>query len=930
MHPEYTKHGISLMRKIRVFTYIFLFVMFSVPFWGAVSSFTAGAIGVSSFKVKDSILSVQVDSVKIKKDSLPSDSSTKKKSVLDAVVDYQAKDSIVMTSDNWGYLYGDGEVKYTTIQLKAEKISMSMDSSIVRATFGLDSVGDEFGYPVFSDGGVDYESKAMKYNFKTRKGYINNVITQQGEGYIVAEKAKKTQDEAFFMEDGRYTTCDDHDHPHFYLALTRAKVRPKKNVITGPAYLVIEDLPLPFIGLPFGFFPFSDKYSSGVIMPTFGDEMERGFFLRDGGYYFAINDNIDLALTGEIYTKGSWGLNARSSYRKRYKYSGSFDVGYLVTKIGDKLLPDYSVSKDRRITWTHSQDPKFNMYRTLSASVNYSTSSYDRNQINSVYNSDLFTQSTKSSSVNLTQRFPNSPWSVSATMNIDQRTRDSTISMTLPNMTFTMSRIFPFKRKGAVGAERWYEKIQLNYNGELRNSILTKENMLFSSSLQKDWKHAMRHSIPISATYTAFNNFHITPAIQYNERWYTDKVTQKWDGSRHVDADTTYTFSRVYDFNAAVSVQTRIYGFFTPLFSKSTTIRHIFSPSIGFSYAPDFSDPRFGFYDSYKYYDANGDLQTHTYSLFKNGMFGSPPAGKQGMINFQFENNLEMKYAANDTIKKISLIDNFSTSFSYNMVADSFKWTDIATNTRLKLSKSVTVNINATFDPYTYDLVKDRDGKVTGLRRIDELRISKKGTIGRLMRVGYAISPSINQDTFKKWFGGSEDKKGDPNKNNPIEGDPMDETTDGMDAEGTERKSLLGGKKDDGQYDADGYLKNDVKWSLSANYSFNYAYDMTRWNEKTREFKYKLTHNLGFNGSIQPTKNWSFNFSSAYDFETNQISYLNCNLSRNLHCWTLTASFIPLGPYQSYFVSIRANSSMLQDLKYDKRGRSSSYDPAWD
>lgn len=928
------------MRKVRIFTYLLLFGMFSVPFLGASYSFTNRDTSVRSARikqVKDTILSVRVDSSKAKTDTLPSD-STKGKSVLDAVVDYTANDSIVLTAGNWGYLYGDGEVKYTTITLKAENIAMNMDSSVVSASYGLDSIGDEFGYPVFSDGGTEYESKTMKYNFKTKKGYSRHTITEQGEGYVVAEQSKKTADDAFFMSGGRYTTCDDHEHPHFYLALTKAKVKPKKNIVTGPAYLVIEDLPLP-IGLPFGFFPFSDKYSSGVIMPTPGDEMERGFFLRDGGYYFAINDNIDLALTGEIYTKGSWGLNAKSSYRKRYKYSGSFNLGYLVTKTGDKGLADYSLSKATKISWTHSQDAKANMYRTLSASVNFTTNSYDKQQLNSLYNASLSTQTTASSSVTLTQRIPNSAWSASASMSINQNLRDSSVAMTLPNMTLTMSRISPFKRKEAAGPERWYEKIQLSYNGELRNSISTKQDKLLKSSFN-DWQHAMKHTIPVSATFSAFNYLNITPSINYTERWYTQSVSPKWDPvTQQIGRDTISGFHRVYDFNAAVSLQTKIYGFFNPVFSKSTTIRHVFTPSVSLSYAPDFSDPRFGFYEKYQYYDANGDLKTYAFNRFDGAMFGSPGAGKQGVINFDFQNNVEMKYATADTLKKISLIDNLGIGFSYNMMADSIKWSDIATNVRLKLSKSMTVNLNMTFDTYAYDFVRDSNGKVvlnsdnkpSALNRVDKLRIANGKGFGRLRSIGYAISPSINQDTFKKWFGGEEKGAGkgtDPS----TQGDPLDdpslETADGDQPQ--ERKSMFESKKDDGEYDSDGYLKNSVKWSLSAQYSFNYAYDMSSINEKTKEYNYKLTHNLGFSGSIQPTKNWSFNFSSGYDFENKAITYLNCNLTRNLHCWAITASFIPVGVYKSYFISLRANSSMLQDLKYEKRGRSSSYDPAWD
>ncbi|MFR9165519.1 MAG: putative LPS assembly protein LptD [Dysgonomonas sp.] len=928
------------MRNFRYCIYIILTIILLSPIFGARSSTNVGrsnAIHNDStllpLTLKDSLgrdsLLLKTDSTSIlqKKtptDSLSNDTVKKKKDALDAPVDYAAKDSIIFTAGNWGYLYGDAEVNYTTIKLKSEKISMNMDSSIVHATYGLDSIGAEFGYPVFSDAGTDYEAKSMRYNFKTKKGYITNVITEQGEGYIVAERAKKNADDSFFMCNGKYTTCDQHDHPHFYLMLTKAKVRPKKNIVTGPAYLVIEDVPLP-IALPFGFFPFTDKYSSGVIMPSYTDELERGFGLRDGGYYFAINDHVDLALTGEIHTKGSWGLAAKSEYRKRYRFSGNFYMNYLFTKYGDKEDPDYSEQKDFRISWRHTQDPKANMYRTLSADVNFSTSSYNRNNLNELYSGN--TSNTKSSTVTMTQRFPNSPFTISGSVSATQISSDSTVSLTLPNLTVSMSRIYPFKKKDKVGADKWYEKIQLSYTADIKNSITTKEDKIFKSSLQKDWNNAIKHSIPVSATFNVFNYLNITPSFNYNERWYFKKIKQAWNGTALAPVDTIYSFNRVYDFNYSISFQTKLYGYYDPIFKigKLQRIRHVFTPSVSFGGNPDFSDPKWGFYEKYYYYDSNGNIQEDVYSPYRDLIFGTAPSGKSGNINFSFDNNLEMKIGTdNDSTKIISLIDNLGIRFSYNMMADKYKWSDISTNVRLKLSKSLTVNVNATFDPYLYGL--DDYGNP---ERLDKLRISRKLSFGRLKNTGYSISPSIDQDTFKKWFGKGGDTKSTTQNQNaeqsealPLEGEEATE-------EGGERTSLLAKKKDTGEYDDDGYLKSEIKWSLSLNYSFQYGYNTARFDYLNKEYKYKLTHSLGLSGAIQPTKNWNFNFTTSYDFEQNKFAYVNCTLTRNLHCWSLSASFIPVGPYKSYFVSLRASSSMLQDLKYDKRGRSSSFDPEW-
>ena len=493
----------------------------------------------------DSLLVAPTDSAALATDSVP------KKNGLDAPVSYQATDSIVMTAGNWAYLFGEGDVKYQNIELQSELIEMNMDSSIVYAKFGLDSIGQEFGYPLFKEGEQQYESKTMRYNFGTKKGYITDVITQQGEGYVTAGRTKKMEGDILNMVGGRYTTCDEHEHPHFYIQMTKAKVRPNKNIVTGPVYLVMEDVPLYPIGLPFCFFPFSSTYSSGIIMPTFGDESSRGFFLRDGGYYFALSDYMDLAVLGEIYTKGSWGLSAKSNYKKRYKYSGNFNASYLVTKLGDKGLPDYSLSKDFQVRWSHTQDAKANPYLSFSASVNFSTSSYDRNNQNSYYASSgsyaAVNQNTKSSSINITKRFPNNPFTISANMSINQTTRDSSIAVTLPSMTITMSRTFPFKRKHPIGKERWYEKISMSYSGTLSNSITTKENLLFKSNLIKDWKNAMQHSIPVSATFQLFKYLNISPSFNYKERWYTSKIERAYDPQKQtlVARDTTYGFYRI-------------------------------------------------------------------------------------------------------------------------------------------------------------------------------------------------------------------------------------------------------------------------------------------------------------------------------------------------------------------------------------------------
>lgn len=929
------------MEKARFCIYIVIFAFFSLPFWGAQLTrvekiagipFMQDSLSPPNITPPDSLTLVQPA------DSVAQD--TTKKNALDAPVDYSANDSIIFDmSTNHGYLYGDSKVDYTTLSIKSEKIVISMDSSIVHATPGVDSLKNEFGYPVFKDKDTEYEMKAVSYNFKSKKGFIRNVITQQGEGYIVADMAKKNADDSFFMCDGKYTTCDNHEHPHFYMMLTKAKVRPKKNVVTGPAYLVLEGLPLP-LAIPFGFFPFSEKYSSGIIMPSYGDDMDRGFNLRGGGYYFAISDYIDLALTGEIYTKGSWGLNARSTYRKRYRHSGSFDMSYMFTKYGDKEVPEtYTEAKDFRVTWTHSQDPKANMYRTLSANVSYSTSTFSRfnqesNYVNPNNGYSDRSNNTRSSTVNLSQRFPNSPFTINLNATINQRSQDSTISLTLPNVTITMSSIYPFKRKASVGSEKWYEKIKMSYTGDFRNSITTKDDMLFKSNLIKDWKNGAQHRIPVSATFNLLNYINITPAFNYNETWFTRKVDQMWDPSKktHVKGDTTYGFYRAYSFNYNVGIQTKLYGFYEPLFKigKLKTIRHVFTPSITFGGNPDFTDPKFGAYKEYKYIDSNGQVRTERYSPFTGQVFSPPGSTESASIGFNFENNIEMKVATNnDSTKVISLIDNLGIGFSYNAMAPSSnKWSDITANMRLKLSKSLTINLNTTWDPYSYGWDPVKELPIKG-----KLRGFGNG-FARLKRTSYTFSPNLNQDTFKKLFGRGD--KSEQNKKKDLTDDYLsdeddDELLDDFEDEdqqgyGNNNRSR---REDTGStYDEDGYTRNQVMWSLSPSYSFGYGWS-NQFDPEKNEYHSKITHSFNLSGSIQPTKSWNFTFNTSYDFEAKRFSSLNCSLSRNLHCWNISANFIPIGNYRSYYVSIRVNSSMLQDLKYEQRNRASSYDPNW-
>ena len=830
---------------------------------------------------------------------------------LDHVVEFTAKDSIILIGRNHAMMYGGSKIVYGDIDVTASSISMDMDSSQVHAIGVPDSVGELTGNPVFKDNSGEYESRVMKYNFKTKRGYITDIVTEQGEGYLTGGITKKTEDDEYYIKNGRYTTCDDHEHPHFYFQLTKAKVKPKKNVVTGPAYMVLEDLPLP-IAVPFGYFPFSEKYQSGILVPTFGEDYNRGFYLRNGGYYLALGQYADLALTGEIYTRGSWGLTAQSSYVKRYKYSGSLSASYLTTITGQKGDPDYNKMHNFQVLWSHSQNQKANPYLTFSASVNFATTGYSRNSLNTYYTS-AFTENTKSSTVNLTYKIPNSKWTFSTTANVSQRTADSTITVSFPNLTVNMSQTAPFKRKRAVGDEKWYEKIKVSYTGRFQNSLTAKQNEFIHKNLVKDWRNGMSHTIPVQATFNVMKYFNITPTITMNDRMYTSKIRQQWDpNASAVVRDTSYSFYNIFDFSFGVSLSTKVYGFFKPLkflgkiSEKLQMVRHVMTPSISFSAAPDFSAPFWGYYGNLDYVDNSGNQRHSRYSYFQHGLYGNAPSGKSGTISFNIANNLEAKVKSESDstgFKKISLIENFTLSQSCNLAADSMKWSNLNTSIMLRLVKGFNLNLSATWDVYKYAL--NESGAPV---RINKLRLFNGGGWGRLSSTGTSFSYTFNNDTFKRKRDKEKDKKNDNQQpqGRINRGEENDENAEGQDNSGPVTDLEL----------IDGYAKWECPWSLTVNYSLSYGYGS--FNYDKLEYNGRWTQNLSLNASIRPTKNWSISASASYNFDTHKIAYMNCSISRQMHCFEMSASFVPVGPYKSYNFHIAVKSSILQDVKYDK------------
>lgn len=848
----------------------------------------------------------------------------KKKSAIDAPVSYEAKDSVVFFMGNsHAYLYGDGQVKYDNMEITAEKIAMSMDSSIVHANGVPDSLGVLQGIPVFKQGSDEYESEEMSYNFDTKKGFITNVYTEQSEGFLRSEESKKGEGDELFLRHGRYTTCDA-KHPHFYIALSRAKVHTGKSVFSGPAWLVVEDVPLP-LAIPFAYFPFTSTYSSGIIMPSYGDEATRGFYLRDGGYYFAINDNVDLKLTGEIFTKGSWGLSAQTTYKKRYKYSGNFYFNYQVTKEGEKNMPDYSVMKNFKIQWSHRQDAKANPNSSFSASVNFATQSYEKNNLSSLYNPTSYSQSTRTSSISYSHSFPKIGLSLSSSFNISQNMRDSTIALTMPNLNISLSRLYPFKRKHKAGKDRWYEKIALTYTGAISNSISTKEDKLMKSNLIKDWRNGMKHSIPISASFSLFNYINITPSFNYTERWYTNKVNQSWnDLTGTVVRDTIYGFNRVYNYNLSLSASTKLYGFYKPskavFGDKIEMVRHVFSPTVSFSYAPDFGADRYGYWQTYTRTDANGNVSLVEYSPYSGSLYGVPSRGKTGSVSFDMSNNIEMKVRTdNDSTKKVSIIDEIGASISYNMAAKRQPWSNLSTRLRLKWG-STTFNMNAVFHTYAYEF--DKNGNVV----IGDRTEWSYGRFGRFQGLSKNLSYTFNNQSWKKIGGSIRKLLGKEDEEEDVDTDAEGNDYEGED--GSEDVADSGTSKSetgDGELDADGYVKFSMPWSFSVSYGVTMTEDRSaQIRIKNMRYPYKFVHSLNFSGNLKLTRNWNVNFSSGYDFTNKGISMTTVNVDRDLHCFNINCGLV-FGVFTSYHISLRANASTLTDaLKYDKRSSYSS------
>ncbi len=825
-------------------------------------------------------------SVTLPADSLAAD--TVKNKYITSPVDYQAEDSIVMSlSTKDMRMYNQSQVDYQRQSIKAYYINVDISHNVVHAKYGLDTANVKTGYPVFKDKKSEYEVAEMSYNLQSKKALVRDILTQEGEGYIRGALAKRVDENTYNLKGGIYTTCDNHDDPHFYIKLRRFKMIKDDKVVTGWANLVIEGLETP-IGLPFGIFPLKKKYSSGIIIPSFGEEKNRGFFFRDFGYYWAVNDYMDARFNGTIFTNGSWETSVNTNYKKRYRYNGRFNFSYAINSFGDKGLDDYNKTKDFSLRWTHSQDPKAHPFRTLSASVNISTSENDYRNARSI---DNIVKTTKQSSISYTRRWSDSPFNLGVALQHSQNRRDSTISLNLPNVNFSMQTQYPFRSKKRAGEMKWYDMISVSYTAQLTNSIHTKENKLFKSKLRRDWRNGFQQTIPISASYKLARDLTFSTSFNYKGVAYLNSIRKSYDPLKDdVVTDTINGFHYAHNFTTSTSLAftPKIFGMYTfDEKSKIQAIRHVVSPSISASYTPDLGIGDSKYYRTFYDYSSDEEIRYHVLS---NGVYGIPQKGaRAAAINFSLDNNIEMKVrntddsTSNEETKKIKLLESFRIATSYNVFADSMKFNDIRLSGRTSLfNKKLNVQMNGTINPYALDEKGNPINKFAG-------------GLGRLTTAGISLGTSFS--------GG--------NKSSSKKGKKTEE--DGSIGSGVSGgDEVFGDRKDVESFDdINDYVDFDIPWSVRLDYNFRYT--------KSGHKAATISQNLRVSGDFSLTEKWKVSMSTGYDFNKREVTATQFSIFRDLHCWEMHFSAIPFGQRQSFNFMINVKSSLLKDLKLEKK-----------
>lgn len=800
-------------------------------------------------------------------------------------------------------LVQNAKVTYGTIELTADSIVLDMETGSVYATGRIDSTGMMTGLPVYKDGSEEFESKELTYNFKSKKGVIRNVTTEQEGGYLQSLTTKRQEDGTLHVNRSKFTTCDA-EHPHFYLALPKAKVYPGEKIVSGPAYMVVADIPLPLV-LPFGFFPVQQRRASGIVMPKYGQEARRGYFLSNGGYYFALSDYFDLKLTGTLYTNGTWLADAATSYRLRYRFSGSFGFSYANNVTSYKGLPDYGKNTNYRISWSHSQDAKANPGSRFSASVNMSSSGYDRNNS---YEVAEHVNTTRQSSISYSRSWAGTPISFSTSLNQSQNVQNKTVALNLPKGTLNVSRIYPFKPRKPVAKSRWYHDLTTQYTASFENRIETYDSLLFTSAVWKSMKNGFKHEIPVSFQIRPFNNFSISPSLRYTGVLYTQQIEKRWDPDFYDESKNKVVPSVVNDTirgltygqalvpAVSASFNPSIYGTFqfTRKGSRIESIRHVMKPSVSFSYSPDAD---FLTSDMFRTVQSDTTGRTREYSIYEGSIYGTPSTGRRsGSVSFSLSNIVEAKvYAKNDTTgkpKKIKLIESLTLNTSYNIFSDSLNWTPVNMAFRTTLAQNINFQASSTFNIYG---MNEKGGTINrlavsqglGLARMTSLNMSLDLDLGQLLGSG-----DRNRQQQAPGQGGQGQGRAPGEQGGP---------------DATPRSNLPLANKN---LDEFGYVRFDVPWSLRMAYNFNYSKPGLEGN---------ITQTMTLSGDVKLTPKMAINYNTGYDFKQKEITMSRVGITRDLHCWEMSFSWIPTGYMKSWNFTIRAKASMLQDLKYERR-----------
>ena len=851
-------------------------------------------------------LALKSDTLMQGNDSIPADTLAlagrkDKKNVLEAEVKYTAEDSFrIVIGEQKIYLYKTAKVDYQNINLASDYVEFDMDKNTVMATGMADTSGTVKGKPVFTQGEEKYDSDTLMYNFKSHKGIIKYVVTKQGDGFLHSKQTKRLSNGQINVKGGKYTTCDA-PHPHFYIGLTKAIAIPNDKIVSGPAYLVLEDIPLP-LALPFGFFPNTTERASGLIIPKYGEEKNRGFFLRDGGWYMALNDYLDLTVLATLYSRGTWGVNLTAGYKKRYKYNGSLFAQYYRNTIADGNETERAGSKDFKIRWTHSQDTKANPSQSFSANVDFSTSGYESNHGT---NMNDYLTNTKTSSISYRKSWPGRPFNFAASMNGSQNSQTKMYDFRLPSMTFNVNRLYPFRSKNASGAMKWFQNIQISYNSKLDNRISAPDSMLFTRQTLNRMTNGFSHSIPISLTnIKLLKIINITPGLSYDGVLYTSHIHKSFpeDSALYYNATSSLitldtvrglTYAHALKPSIGISVNPKIFARFTSKKEDSyfAALRHVITPSASIGYVPDLSKIMPNYYKVYSYpRTITKPANVKEYSMYENYIYGTPILpGQSGSLNLGLNNNVEMKVRPkNDTTgkeKKVSILDNLNFSASYNPFAEEFKWSTVNMTGSTKLfNNQLNVTFGATFDPYAIDPEKNT--------RIDKFLLRENGKLLRTTRAYINAGFSLKSKAGKKSSSGAEQEipsLDEMSTDKPVIESPVEEAT--------------------GQYTND-YVDFNVPWSLRADYSWSYSRPVS---DAT------FSHTIRISGDISLTPKWKIGGNTGYDFAGRKMSVTNLSIHRDLHCWEMRFTVIPFGKIKSYSFTINAKTAILKDLKYDKR-----------